>query len=89
MTIDPDNTPTDWMEFRSDGHFVNTLHDCKRFVGRFHLHDGDIYLAIEPDGKFLANGMRPTEDRSQLLYTSPRTRNTATYQKVLKTKCDG
>ena len=30
LTDDPDGSPTDWMEFRADGTFVNTLGNCKK-----------------------------------------------------------
>jgi hypothetical protein len=89
LTEDPDGTPTDWMQFLPDGTFVNTLSNCQEFKGKYHVFDGDLYFAIEPDAKFLANGMRPTSDRRKLLYTSPRTRNTATYEKVERARCKG
>ena len=89
LTEDPDGSPTDWMEFHPDGTFVNTLGNCKTATGRFHLYQGDIYLAIEQGGKFLANGSRPNPERTKLLYTSPRTRNTATYEKVASVRCHG
>jgi hypothetical protein len=89
LTDDPDRSPTDWMEYRADGTFVNTLLDCRKATGTFHLFRGDIYLAIEQNGKFLANGSRPNQEKTKLLYTSPRTRNTATYEKVASVKCHG
>lgn len=89
LTDDPDNSPTDWMEFRADGTFVNTLSNCKQASGRYHLYQGDIYLAIEQGGKFLANGARPNPEKTKLLYTSPRTRSTATYEKVEAVRCNG
>ena len=88
LKFDPDKMPKDWLEFRPDGTFVSTQLNCNKSSGRYHLHEGDIYFAIEPDGKFLANGMRPNPEKNKLLYTSPRSRNTSIYEKVQGTGCN-
>jgi hypothetical protein len=87
LKLDPDNMPTDWLEFRPDGTFVGTQLNCNKASGRYHLYEGDIFFAIEPNGKFLANGMRPNLEKNKLLYTSPRSRNTSVYEKVQHIGC--
>lgn len=91
----PEERPTEWLEFLPSGMFINTQLNCDAYIGRYHLYEGDIYFAIEFNGEFLANGIRPNYEKnklyysknSQLPYNSYRGSRYTSYEKVQGTRC--
>jgi hypothetical protein len=56
---------------------------------QFHTHAGDVYVTSEIPGKGpVALVFRPSADKSKLIYTSPRTRNNATYARLTPNPCE-
>lgn len=88
-TSDEDGTPADFMEFRADGTYVNYGFDCSVASEMpFHGHAGDIYVTSEVLGKGpISIVFRPSQDKSKLTYTSPRTRNNAVYERLSAIPC--
>jgi len=83
MTADEDGTPSDTMEFRTDGTYVNHGYKCGASTAKYHLHGRDIYVTVEVEGKGpIAIIFRPSSDKKKLIYTSPRTRKNATYERL-------
>lgn len=90
MTADEDGTPSDTMEFRADGSYVNYGYQCRQATAKYHVIAGDIYVTHEVPGKGpIALVFRPSRDRTKLTYTSPRTRNNAVYERLSKSPCKG
>jgi hypothetical protein len=90
MTYDEDGTPADIMEFRADGTHVfwGIPSACVPHLTNYHVHLGDIYVTIEVPGQGpIAAIFRPNEGRTKLVFTSPRTRNSATYQRLQENPC--
>lgn len=89
MVADEDKSaPYDLMEFRQGGIWVNYGPDCKEFKAQFHVHEGSLYVTFEVAEKGpAAMVFRPTADHSTLTYTSPRTRNNATYKRPERSPC--
>ena len=75
-------------EFRPDGIYSILGPNCKPQLGRYHVYDGDIYVTFEIPGKGpIAMIYRPSPTKKTLTYTSPRTRNNATYEKLPGSPC--
>jgi hypothetical protein len=88
MTEDEDGTPSDTIEFRADGSYVNYGYGCRLASAKYHVGAEDIYVTHEIPGKGpIALVFRPTKDRTKLTYTSPRTRNNAVYERLSKSPC--
>ena len=88
MTADEDGTPADVMEFRADGTHIFYGTACQPFPTTYHLHGGDLYVTIGvPNKGPIVAVFRPTNDRTKLVFTSPRTRNNATYERLSASTC--
>jgi hypothetical protein len=75
-------------EFRRDGTYSILGPDCKPHLGHYHVFDGDIYVTFDISGKGpIAMIFRPSPTKKTLTYTSPRTRNNATYEKPPGSPC--
>jgi hypothetical protein len=85
---DEDGTPPDFADFTADGKYINHGFDCSiRTEMLFHIHGGDVYITYEVPGKGpIALVFRPSKDKKQLTYTSPRTRRNAVLAQTGK-KC--
>jgi hypothetical protein len=54
----------------------------------YHIHNGNVYVTIEIPGKGpIAIVLHPTSNNSRLTFTSPRSRNNATYAKLKTNPC--
>jgi hypothetical protein len=88
LVADEDKTPPDWNEFRTDGAWINIAPNCSTFEGRWHVFDGDVYLTTIVPGKGpIALVFRPSVDKRQLTFTSPRSRNNSVMEKVDSVDC--
>jgi hypothetical protein len=75
-------------EFRPDGTYSILGHNCNPQLGRYHVFDGDIYVTFDVPGKGpIALIFRPSVTKKTLTYTSPRTRNNATFEKLPGSPC--
>lgn len=91
MTHDEDGTPADIMEFRADGTHVfwGAGTACTSYLTEYHVHSGNVYVTVEVPGKGpIAAIFRPDQERTKLVFTSPRTRNNATYERILDNPCN-
>ena len=90
MTADEDHGPLgEVMEFTRDGGYVWLGHDCtaRPKLDAF-VHDGNIYVTnIIPGKGPVAVIFHPNAEHTELTYTSPRTKNNATYERVTGNKC--
>jgi hypothetical protein len=88
-TYDEDGTPADVFELRGDGTYVNFGIDCNVAEEMpYHMFRGDIYVTSEIPGKGpISIVFRPSADGSKLTFTSPRSRNNATYEKLATNPC--
>ena len=90
MTADEDNGPLgELVEFTVDSKYYFYGKDCLSMkpLG-FHIHDGDIYVTNTIQGKGPVSVIfHPADDRSTLVFTSPRTFNNAIYRKTPLTAC--
>jgi len=86
---DEDGTPADVMEFRKDGKYVNYGFNCALAAEMpFHVYAGDIYVTSEvPNKGPISIVFRPSKDKENLTYTSPRTRNNAVYERLPSNPC--
>lgn len=86
---DEDGTPADIMSFGPGGKYTNYGVGCAvNSEMQFHTHEGDVYVTGEIPGKGpVALVFRPSADKSKLTYTSPRTRNNATYARLTPNPC--
>ena len=76
-------------EFRPDGTYSILGPGCKPQLGRYHVFDSDIYVTYDVQGKGpVAMIFRPNATKTILTYTSPRTRNNSTYEKLQRSPCD-
>ena len=67
MTADEDGTPSDTMEFRADGTYVNYGYKCVASSAKYHLYSQDIYVTVEIEGKGpVAIIFRPSSDKKRL-----------------------
>lgn len=88
MIHDEDGSPSDTMEFRSDGTYVNYGSQCRMTQAKYHVHSMDIYVTAEIPAKGpIALVFRPNAERTRLVYTSPRTAKNATYERVQSGPC--
>jgi hypothetical protein len=90
MTADEDNGPLgEVMEFTADGGYIWHGRDCVAYPQiDAHVHNGDIYVTSTIPGKGpVAVIFHPNADHTQLTFTSPRTKNDATYQRISGNKC--
>jgi hypothetical protein len=89
VTFDEDGTPPDFSDFTADGRYINHGFDCSvRTEMPIHFYNGDIYVTGEiPDKGPIALVFRPSPDKKHLTYTSPRTRNNATLERLPGPKC--
>lgn len=89
MTHDEDGTPPDTMEFRADGTYINYGYRCSGVAKtKYHVYAGDIYVTFEVEGKGpIAIVFRQNSDRTQLTFTSPRSRKNATYARLRTNPC--
>lgn len=88
MTHDEDGTPSDTMEFRADGTYINHNYRCRSSESRYHVYGGDIYVTVEIEGKGpIAIVFRQSSDRTKLTFTSPRSRKNATYERLSSSAC--
>ncbi len=89
MVRDEDGTSTtDTMEFTSDGTYVMHGFQCSIHVEvPYHIYKGNLYGTIEVPGKGpIAIIFHPNSD-GQLIFTSPRTRNNAYYERISENPC--
>ena len=86
---DEDGTPADVMAFGPNGKHTNYGIGCAvNAEMSYHTHNGDIYVTSEITGKGpVALVFRPSADKNTLVYTSPRTRNNATYARLEPNPC--
>ena len=90
MTADEDNGPLgEVIEFTADGDYVWYGRECTAYPKiDAHVHNGDIYVTNTIPGKGpVAVIFHPNADHTQLTFTSPRTKNNATYERLTGTKC--
>ena len=75
-------------EFRPDGTYSILGPNCKPQLGHYHVFDGNIFVAFDVPGKGpIAMIFRPSPTKKTLTYTSPRTRNNATFEKLPGSPC--
>ena len=86
---DEDGTPPDILSFDASGKYISYGIGCATHdVMDYHLHNGNVYVTIEIPGKGpIAIVFHPTADKSRLTFTSPRSRNNATYAKLRTNPC--
>lgn len=86
---DEDGTPPDVMAF-VPGKYVGYGVNCAyRMESPMHLNGGNVYVTFEvPNKGPIALIFRPVEKKSKLVFTSPRTRNNATYKRLDKNPCE-
>lgn len=86
---DEDGSPADIMEFSADGRFINYGVKCNLVdEHRFHTFNDEVYVTIEiPRKGPIALVFRPSADKKQLTYTSPRTRRNAVYERLKSNPC--
>jgi hypothetical protein len=90
MTADEDHGPTgEVIEFRADGTYVAYTEICATYpAAEFHVFKGDIYVTSEIPGKGPVSVIfHPDKERTRLTFTSARTHNNATYERLASTKC--
>jgi len=90
MTADEDHGPLgEVIEFRADRTYVAYTQTCTTFpLAEFHTFKGDIYVTSEIPGKGPVSVLfHPEQGRTRLTFTSVRTHNTATYERLQATKC--
>ena len=88
LSYDEDGTPPDTMEIRSDGTYVSHGIDCEYSVEvPYHIYKGDVYATIEIIGKGPISIVFRPNLKGQLVFTSPRTRNNAYYERQEKNPC--
>lgn len=89
-TQDEDRDRPDSLKFQTDDTFVSYGPSCEEKVFPFHIHKGNVYLDVAIPGKGpVALVYRPNQSRTALTFTSPRTLNNATYERVPKPTCGG
>ena len=87
-TRDEDRDRPDTLKFQADGTFVAYGPGCEEKVYPFHIHKGNVYLDITIPGQGpVALVYRPDQARTSLTFTSPRTLNNATYERVPDPTC--
>lgn len=87
-TADEDNSPSDVVEFRSDGSFITFGPNCQRTFSSYFVRDGYIYITIVGSTKGpIALMFVPDRDHKTLTFTSPRSFHNATYEKAPKAEC--
>lgn len=90
MTADEDGGPKGtFVEFRANGTYVSYDESCNKFpaIG-FHIHDGDIYVTNLIPGKGPVSVIfHPNQERTKLVFTSPRTQNNAVYERATVSHC--
>lgn len=86
-TYDEDNDPADSITFRDDGTFATYDADCKAHTNSYFVRDDLIFLVIPMTKGPVALVFKPTEDKSILSFTSPRTRNVALFTRAEKPHC--
>lgn len=88
-TQDEDNQPVDIIEFRANGTLVSwgTSTGCMQIPTTYHFHGGYIYATGMVEKGVIAAVLRPSDDRTRLIFTSPRTRNNAVYERLAANPC--
>lgn len=87
-TYDEDHAPPDTVKFLPNGTFISYGKNCEERIFLYHLHAGNVYLDIEIPGKGpVALVSRPNQAHTKLTFTSPRTLNNATYERVAHPTC--
>jgi len=86
-TQDEDNSPDDVMKFNSDGTWIAYGPGCQEKLFQYFLHEGNVFLVIPIEKGPVSLVFRPSLDKKQLTFTSPRTMNNAIYEKVDKPFC--
>ncbi|MEO6690322.1 MAG: hypothetical protein ABIS07_00880 [Dokdonella sp.] len=91
LTSDEDGSPYgyDLNEFRADGRYVIYGPNCEQSFASYHVYNENIYITFDVPGKGPIAMISPTKDHRKLIYTSPRTRNNAGYERDLSPKCRG
>ena len=86
---DEDGSPPDILSFTASGKYISYGYGCATHDEMdYHIHNGNIYVSIEIEGKGpIAIVFHPTLDKSKLTFTSPRSRNNATYGKLKTNPC--
>ena len=88
LAHDEDGTPSDTMEIRNDGTYISHGINCEYRVSiPYHMYKGDAYATIEIPGKGPISIVFRPNLKGQLVFTSPRTRNNAYYERVDTDPC--
>ena len=90
-TYDEDHSSLpDTFEFHPDGTWTLYASNCNQVSGVFHTPGNDLFIVMEVPGKGpIALVFRSNSSHTKFTYTSPRTRNNATYERVSKAPCLG
>ena len=88
-TIDEDNSPDDVIKFNPDGTWVGYGPKCEEKLYKYFVHEGDVFFLIPIPKGPVSLVFRPNEQKTKLVFTSPRTMNNASYEKVKKPLCGG
>lgn len=89
-TYDEDHSLPDTFEFHPDGTWTLYAPNCNQVSGVFHAPGNDLFIVMEVVGKgSIALVFHPNSSHTKFTYTSPRTRNNATYERVSIAPCQG
>jgi hypothetical protein len=86
-TMDEDESPADVMKFNEDGTWIAYGPECQEKLYEYFIHNGDVFLVIPIEKGPVSLVFRPSSDKSKLKFTSPRTMNSAIYEKVENPLC--
>lgn len=87
-TYDEDRDPADSITFRPDGTFATYDDACEEHTNAYFVRNDLVFLVIPLNKGPVALVFRPTEDKSIMTFTSPRTRNNALYVRADKPHCE-
>ena len=84
-TSDEDGLPSDKITFKDNGAWISYGRNGQETTLPYHLDSGNIYLTILPETQEkgpVAMVFKPNHDGTTLIFTSPRTGNNATYERI-------